>query len=112
MPITTHIIDTAEGRPAEGIRVAVEFSLGLDEWEVVGMGVTNADGRVPGLVPPEKRLQVGVYRMNFNVGPYFVGKTKQAFFPYVQVIFEIDRPSQLYHVPLLISPYGYSTYRG
>jgi 5-hydroxyisourate hydrolase len=109
--ITTHVLDTATGRPAAGIRITLQQPAGEDVWEDIVAGVTNDDGRIPGFVPAERVLQPGVYRMLFRTGDYFRATGTAGFYPFVPVVFEI-RDTEHYHVPLLLNPYGYSTYRG
>ncbi len=104
-PITTHILDTALGRPAAGVRVVLDRLAG-EEVEV-GSGTTDADGRV--LDFGFSALEAGVYRLTFHVGDYAKGAT---FYPRVPVIFEVVATDEHYHVPLLLNPFGYSTYRG
>jgi 5-hydroxyisourate hydrolase len=108
--ITTHVLDTARGRPAAGMRVTLDAKAD-DGWAPVGGGVTDADGRVPGLVP-EGALRAGVHRMTFFTGDWLAAEGTKGFYPLVTVICEITDPGAHYHVPLLLSPYGYSTYRG
>jgi 5-hydroxyisourate hydrolase len=108
--ITTHVLDTARGRPAVGLRVALDARAG-DGWLPVGGGVTDGDGRVPGLVA-EGTLRAGVHRLTFSTGDWFDAEGVQGFYPLVTVVCLIDDPAAHYHVPLLLSPYGYSTYRG
>ena len=105
--ITTHVLDISLGRPAEGIRVKLHF-----EGAVVGSGVTDADGRVRELVAAGTPLEAGVYRMTFSVAEYFEETGRDAFYPEIIVAFRIAAGSGHYHVPLLLSPFGYSTYRG
>ncbi len=105
--ITTHILDTSRGRPAAGVRVTLEKHDG-NYWNLAGTGETDADGRCRTLL--DQPLTAGMYRLTFGTGPYFgEGKT---FFPEVMIVFEVLDASQHYHVPLLVSPFGYSTYRG
>ena len=108
-PITTHVLDTAAGRPARGVPVTLEF-FADGAWTTLGSGVTNADGRLPGLLPDMHVLQPGTYRLTFDTAVYFAGQA--SFYPYVQITFNLADASQHYHVPLLLSPFGYSTYRG
>jgi len=108
--ITTHVLDTARGRPAAGMRVALEAREG-DGWAPVGGGVTDGDGRVPGLVPGG-RVGKGVHRVTFHTGEWFEAEGVEGLYPVVPVVCHIDDPDAHYHIPLLISPYGYSTYRG
>jgi 5-hydroxyisourate hydrolase len=104
MGISTHVLNTATGRPAAGIAVTLEYDRG--GFDVVCMGKTNEDGRLR-LV--EAQPEPGTYRITFETGAYFRGET---FFPVAAITFEVRDASQHYHVPLLVSPYGYSTYRG
>jgi 5-hydroxyisourate hydrolase len=108
--ITTHVLDTARGRPAAGMRVVVEARTG-DGWTGVGGGVTDADGRVPGLVAPGT-IRAGVHRLTFATGEWFEAEGVVGFYPLVTVVCRIEDPDVHHHVPLLLSPYGYSTYRG
>jgi 5-hydroxyisourate hydrolase len=109
--ITTHILDLSIGKPAAGVRVAL---LRIDNAirTVVGSGVTDADGRLKDLVPQAPGLNAGVFELSFETGTYFKARGVEPFHPRVAVTFEITDPKQHYHVPLLISPFGYSTYRG
>ena len=102
MGITTHVLDTASGRPASGIAVTLEIDAG-GTWEHIGHGITDSDGRLRTLTDTFE-MRAAVYRITFV--------TKTPFFPYVSIVFRIEDPAQHYHVPLLLSPYGYSTYRG
>jgi 5-hydroxyisourate hydrolase len=110
-PITTHVLDTASGRPARQVAVvlAVKTTRG---WKALGNGKTNADGRIAKLLPSGARLTPGTYRMTFETGDYFRSLGSVGFYPEVTIHFEVRDPSQHYHVPLLLSPFGYSTYRG
>ncbi len=108
--ITTHILDTAQGRPAAGVAVALEFRDG-EEWRPISSGTTNQDGRIMDLTTG-KTLTAGVYRLVFNTGDYLEANHIPGFYPFVPVVFRIDNPEQHFHVPLLLSPFGYSTYRG
>jgi 5-hydroxyisourate hydrolase len=104
--ITTH------GKPGQGITVVVELGQGPDRWTELARGVTDANGRIADFRPPLSRLRAGPYRLRFATGPYFAAMRVRAFYPEVHVIVQIDDPSQAYHIPLLLSPFGYSTYRG
>src|SRR5215831_12229124 len=105
--ITTHVLDTGHGKPAVGIPVHLELQSFGEEWKEVGNGVTDADGRLPALVPPGANLVAGVYRLIFDVETYNSG-----FYPRIVVEFRVNDPSEHYHVPLLLGPFGYTTYRG
>jgi 5-hydroxyisourate hydrolase len=105
-PITTHVLDTAAGRPAAGVAVTLEQG---PDWTEVGSGLTGGDGRIGELGSP---AAPGSYRLRFATGPYFEAAGTPAFFPEVTVEFSVERPEEHFHVPLLLSPFGYSTYRG
>ena len=109
-PITTHALDTGRGRPADGLPVRLEIQDG-EGWRTVVEATTNDDGRIPGFTD-DLGLGAGIYRITFDTGTYFRAHELTGFYPYVPVVFELADPSGHYHVPLLISPWGYSTYRG
>ncbi|MGC6418671.1 MAG: hydroxyisourate hydrolase [Bradymonadia bacterium] len=109
-PITTHILNTASGRPAAGVRVILSrFEQG--EWVEVGDGVTDDDGRNKSLMAAGQ-LTAGRYRIFFDIGTYFSNTGKDSFYPEAAIVFEVVATDEHYHVPLLLSPFGYSTYRG
>ena len=110
-PITTHVLDTALGRPAPAVAVLLERKRG-NGWTEMGKGRTNADGRVTDLLKPDEKLVEGTYRLTFDVEAYFTAIGATSFYPSVQVMFHVRDIGQHYHVPVLLSPYGYSTYRG
>ena len=106
--VTTHVLDAAFGGPAVGVGVTLDRGTD-DGWlELVG-GATDADGRIVSLGPD--RLEPGVYRLTFATGDYFVATERPSFYPEVQISFAVSDASH-YHVPLLLSPFAYSTYRG
>jgi 5-hydroxyisourate hydrolase len=108
--ITTHVLDTSRGRPAAGVPVTLEVEA-AGGWTLVGKGTTNADGRVADLVTGDS-IATGVYRLIFDTATYFVAQNVRGFYPQVTVTFRIEEATQHYHVPLLLNPFGYSTYRG
>jgi 5-hydroxyisourate hydrolase len=108
--ITTHVLDLARGKPARGIAVLLERA-GAPQSTVLARATTDADGRVKAFSPAPV-LQQGAYRLTFDVAAYFTAANVESFYPRVVIEFEIRDASQHYHVPLLLSPYGYSTYRG
>ena len=108
--ITSHVLDVSIGRPAAGVGVVLEVQSVGGQWKVLGRGKTDADGRVRDLF--SAALQAGTYRLTFEVAAYFRARNIESFYPEVAVVFVVRDPSQHYHVPLLISPFGYSTYRG
>jgi 5-hydroxyisourate hydrolase len=109
--ITTHVLDTSQGLPAAGIPVTLEVEA-AGGWELIGKSTTDKDGRVSDLVPEELMLAAGVYRLIFDTARYFAALDREGFFPQVTITFKLREPAQHYHVPLLLSPFGYSTYRG
>ena len=109
--ITTHVLDTALGRPARGVGVELHQLLG-ESWRELGQGVTGEDGRQRELLPAGHQLVPGIYRLMFATGTYLAMSGQPAFFPVVTIVFDVRDASAHYHVPLLLSPYGYSTYRG
>ena len=111
-PITTHVLDLSSGHPARGVAVALSFRNDDDRWDDLALGVTDADGRVINLMPEGAPLPVGTYRLQFETHDYFLALGVRAFHPSVVVNFFVDDPSAHFHVPLLLSPFGYSTYRG
>jgi 5-hydroxyisourate hydrolase len=111
MGLSTHILDTSRGRPAAGIPVTLEERRG-DIWLEVGTAVSDADGRVRTLVPEGREIQPGTHRLRFDVLEYLSGQGGRAFFPSVEISFHVESGAEHYHVPLLLSPFGYSTYRG
>lgn len=110
--VSTHVLDTALGRPATGVPVALEVEERQGNWRLLGTGNTNADGRVAQLLPAGAKLAEGNYRLTFDTATYFQSRNALAFYPQVVVTFTVRDPAQHYHVPLLLSPYAYSTYRG
>ncbi len=110
--ITTHILDTAAGRPADGVVVVLERLGDNAAWTELGRGSTNADGRLVSLLTDTAILTAGVYRLRFLTDPYFTSRRVRSFYPEIAVQFHVDDPAAHYHVPLLLSPFGYTTYRG
>jgi len=110
-PITTHVLDTSQGRPAAGVEVQLARRSPDNRWEVVASGATDADGRITNLLPSGS-LTPGVYCLTFATGAYFHRQGVATFYPTVAVEFQIVSPAEHYHVPLLLSPFGYTTYRG
>ena len=109
MGISTHILDTSRGRPAEGVTVTLHAQQD-GGWKELARGVTNADGRVKPLL--ETIPAAGVYRISFEIAPYYARLDTESFYPSVSVDFRVHAPSEHYHVPLLLNPFGFSTYRG
>ena len=109
--ITTHVLDTAAGRPAAGVAVRLERREG-HAWHPLAAGTTDADGRLASLLPPDHELHAGEYRLTFATGTYYAARGVESFHPEVAIAFDVRRPDEHFHVPLLIAPHGYTTYRG
>ncbi len=107
--ITTHVLETSSGRPAEGMKIKLQF-FNENKFKDLNDVITNRDGRVLNLLPVE--LEKGIYRLSFETGEYYKKLGKKCFYPEAIIIFEIDDLNEHYHIPLLISGHGYSTYRG
>lgn len=111
-PITTHVLDLVEGRAAAKIPVLLEGLDSKGKWKQLGHSYTDSDGRVEDLLPEGARAQSGTYRLTFDTQIYFAKRGTECFYPSITVVFRLADPERHYHVPLLLSTYGYSTYRG
>jgi 5-hydroxyisourate hydrolase len=111
-PITTHVLDTMRGTPAVGVKVLLETYTAAKEWKELGRGETNTDGRITDLLHEKTQLAAGTYRLTFLTAGYFGSVGVEGFYPSVPVVFELREPIRHHHIPLLLSPFGYSTYRG
>jgi len=116
MTLSTHVLDATTGRPAAGVRVRLERTAsdgGADAgWVPAGGGQTDADGRLRLVLDGAADFDPGVYRITFGTGAYFTARGLASFYPEVTITFEMTARDEHYHVPLLLSPYAYSTYRG
>ena len=110
--ITTHVLDTSSGRPAAAVPVVLEQSSDGGGWSRVGGGVTDSDGRLRSLVREGVELVPGLFRLTFDTGAYFAAAGATTFYPHVVITFEVADGAAHYHVPLLLSRFGYTTYRG
>ena len=108
MTVSTHILDASEGRPAAGVAVVLSSLESAGDWLAVESGQTDGDGRRRF----EAAREPGVYRLVFGTGEYFAARGVAAFYPEVTITFTVADPGAHYHVPLLLSPFAYSTYRG
>jgi 5-hydroxyisourate hydrolase len=108
--VSTHVLDISRGRPAAGVAVTLERKDGA-AFTAVKRGTTDADGRIKDLVP-EGELVAATYRVTFDTGAYFAAQGIEGFYPEAAIVFVVRDAAAHYHVPLLLSPYGYSTYRG
>jgi len=110
--ISCHVLDTARGCPAAGLPVQLFQLTEEQRWQSLGQGSTNDDGRVTGLLVAGRCLPAGTYRVRFATRDYLEANGQTVFYPYVDVVLCISGDGQHYHIPLLLSPFGYSTYRG
>ena len=108
--LTTHVLDTAVGKPGKGISVRLQIPVN-GVWQSIAQGITNSDGRVGDLLPAQKKLAHGNYKLFFDTGSYFAAQKIKGFYPEVDIQFIVFDDAH-YHVPLLVNPFGYSTYRG
>ena len=108
--ITTHVLDTARGRPAAGVPLTLAQRVD-GGWQELAAGITDDDGRVAALLGDEV-LPAGTYRLRFDTARYFAAHDGAGFYPRVDVVFALAAGGDHYHIPLLLAPYGYSTYRG
>lgn len=107
--LTTHVLDLGLGKPASGIEFEFWVSSG-PEWKSIGKGKASGDGR--GGCPLDSKPAKGTYKVRFETGKYFKSQQKSAFYPQVEILFEVNELDEHYHVPLLLNAWGYSTYRG
>jgi 5-hydroxyisourate hydrolase len=105
-PITTHVLDSSAGRPADGVPVTLEYWNPSGGWAPLGQGRTDIDGRVRDLLPDDHLLQPGLYQLLFDTS------ARSGFFPEVVLRFRVEDPRQRFHLPLLLSPFGFTIYRG
>lgn len=110
--ITTHVLDTSLGAPAANVAVVLEWLDAYGAGHPIGSARTDTDGRARDLLSPDVSLEPGRYRLTFDVAAYYTATRRETFYPQVTVTFEVRDATQHYHVPLLVSPFGYSTYRG
>ena len=108
--LTTHVLDTSVGRPGKDISIRLQIPVN-GVWQTIAQSITNDDGRVGDLLPPQKKLAHGNYKLVFDTGSYFAAQKIKGFYPEVEIQFIVFDEAH-YHVPLLINPFGYSTYRG
>jgi len=112
-PITTHILDLNLGIAAARVPVTLEILSKSNQWEVLAQSETGADGRIESWLPAGSKAQHGNYRLTFDTNTYFLSQgIPTPFYPSIVVHFNLAHPEKHHHIPLLLSPYGYSTYRG
>ena len=110
-PLSVHVLNLQDGLPSSEVKVSLEEQKN-GKWVQLSQATTNEQGRIPALYPEGKKLEKGMYKVTFKTGDWFKAHKQKSFFPEVPVIFEVDGSVEHYHIPLLLSPYGHSTYRG
>ncbi|MDB5981156.1 MAG: 5-hydroxyisourate hydrolase [Pseudomonas sp.] len=110
-PLSVHVLNLQDGLPSPDVQVTLEVKDG-EKWNLLNSETTNANGRITALYPEGKTLEKGTYRVTFKTGEWYKKQQVQSFFPEVPVVFEADGTLPHYHIPLLLSQYGFSTYRG
>jgi 5-hydroxyisourate hydrolase len=111
MGISTHVLNTASGRPAANVQLSLERLDGV-AWVHENEAWTDTDGRCKHALPEGVPLQAATYRLRFDTGVYFAAQGTPGLYPYVEIVFTVHDPAQHYHIPLLLTPNGYTTYRG
>lgn len=109
--LSVHILNQQTGLPSPGVTVTLEKQQ-QDKWTPIASGKTDHDGRIKSLYPEDQDMQPGVYKVAFKTADYFHGKKLDSFFPEIPVLFTVTRTNEKLHIPLLLSQYGYSTYKG
>ena len=107
--VTTHILDTTKGKPATGVTIALYAH--ESDWIEIAKSATNIDGRISDLLPAGEVLPQGIYKMKFLTKEYFNEQSVETFYPFIEIVFSIST-AEHYHIPLLLNPFGYTTYRG
>jgi 5-hydroxyisourate hydrolase len=110
--ISTHVLDTAQGKPAKDVPVRLERHESGDEWRLIFSSRTDGDGRCPQLLPENETLRAGNYRLAFDTASYHLAQKIQGLYPVVEITFQVRDGETHFHIPLLLSPHGYTTYRG
>jgi 5-hydroxyisourate hydrolase len=110
--ISTHVLDTVLGKPAKGVPVHLERQDTPGHWSLLGSAHTDQDGRCGQLLPDDKVLPPGVYRLRFDTADYLAAQKADSLYPVVEVTFKVRDGESHFHIPLLLSPNGYTTYRG
>jgi len=112
MRISTHILDIARGHPAEDVAVRLERHGATGGWQTLGSKRTDQDGRCAQLLPGNEALSPGLYRLHFDTENYFLKQGVEGLYPFVEISFQVREGEQSFHIPLLLTPHGYTTYRG
>jgi 5-hydroxyisourate hydrolase len=112
MSISTHVLDTARGKPAERVAVRLERQEALGKWRQLAKALTDRDGRSGQLLAEKEALREGLYRLSFETAEYYAAQGVQGLYPVVEITFQVRDAESHFHIPLLLSPNGYTTYRG
>ena len=110
--ISTQVLDTAHGKPIPNLPVTLELHSGKGQWKELATAMTNGDGKISPLLPKGTPLETGRYRITFATSSFFESQGVRGFYPYISIVFEITETAENYHLPLFLSPYGFSTHRG
>jgi 5-hydroxyisourate hydrolase len=110
--ISTHVLDTAQGKPAKDVPVRLERREAAGEWRVLASSQTDKDGRCLQLLPESEALRAGTYRLAFDTSSYHLAQKTEGLYPVVEITFQVREGESHFHIPLLLSPHGYTTYRG
>ncbi|MCL7930387.1 hydroxyisourate hydrolase [Halomonas llamarensis] len=110
-PLSVHVLNIQNGQPSPGVEVELERRTDTG-WKYLSTETTDNAGRISALYPEDESFEPGVYRVTFETGEWFEARDTATFFPEIPVLFQVENTMQHYHVPMLLSPYGYSTYRG
>jgi len=110
--ISTHVLDTARGIPTKGMPVRLERQESHEQWRTIGSSHTDQDGRCRQLLADGEQLSPGTYRLVFDTATYHSSQGVEALYPFVNIIFTVRKGETWFHLPLLLNPYGYTTYRG
>jgi 5-hydroxyisourate hydrolase len=110
--ISTHVLDVAQGKPAQHVPVRLERRDSTGAWQIVSVSQTDQDGRCPQLLPQNETLCAGAYRLSFDTSTYHLARKIQGLYPAVEITFQVQDGESHLHIPLLLSPHGYTTYRG
>jgi 5-hydroxyisourate hydrolase len=110
--ISTHVLNLVTGLPASGVAVVLEIQTSPRTWRPIGEGRTDEDGRIEQVLPKGARMQPGIFRLTFDIATYFRSQNTMSFYPEVTIAFSVRDATQDQHIPLLLGPFGYTTYRG
>jgi 5-hydroxyisourate hydrolase len=110
--ISTHVLDVSQGQPAKDLPVRLERRDSAGEWRVLNLSRTDGEGRCTQLLPEKEDLRAGLYRLAFDTASYQLAEETQGLYPVVEITFQVREGESHFHIPLLLSPYGYTTYRG